>query len=79
MIGKYIVDFYCAKAKLVIELDGSQHNTDCKMVSDADRTVFLEKYGLKILRIPNHEVNGNFQNVCVHIDNMVKQSLSQLR
>ena len=79
IIGKHIVDFYCAEAKLVIELDGSQHYEDRNIKSDAHRTAFLEGYGLKVIRIPNNEVNHNFRGVCEHIDAAVKQSLSQLR
>ena len=77
VLGKYIVDFYSAEAKLVIELDGSQHYEDDKIVKDAERTAFLESYGLTVLRIPNNEVNRNFQKVCQYIDMAVKQSLSQ--
>ena len=46
VLGKYIADFYCAEAKLVIELDGSQHYEDRNIKKDADRTAFLEGYGL---------------------------------
>ncbi len=79
VLGIYIVDFYCAKAKLVVELDGSQHYEDVVIQKDQERTSFLEKYDLKIIRIPNNEVNQNFEGVCNYIDDMVKQSLSQLR
>ena len=79
IIGKYIVDFYCAEAKLVIELDGAQHYEEKGLRHDEERTRFLEDYGLKILRIPNTEVNKNFDGVCEYIDNFLKQSLSQLR
>ena len=72
VLGKYIVDFYSAEAKLVIELDGSQHYEDDKIVKDAERTAFLESYGLTVLRIPNNEVNRNFQEVCQYIDMAVK-------
>ena len=79
VLGKYIVDFYSAEAKLVIELDGSQHYEADKQRKDAERTAFLEEYGLAVIRIPNNEVGGNFCGVCEYIDAMVKQSLSQLR
>ena len=77
VLGKYIADFYSAEAKLVIELDGSQHYEKENMESDAERTTFLENYGLAVIRIPNNEVNRNFRGVCEHIDTAVKQSLSQ--
>ena len=79
VLGKYIVDFYSAEAKLIIELDGSQHYEDIGIAKDKERTTYLEQYGLKILRIPNNQVNQNFRGVCEYIDNEVKQSLSQLR
>ena len=79
VLGKYIADFYCAEAKLVIELDGSQHFEDRNVKNDADRTAFLEGYGLRVIRIPNNEVGRNFRGVCAYIDAAVKQYLSQLR
>ena len=79
VLGKYIADFYSAEAKLVIELDGSQHYEDGNIEKDAERTTFLEGYGLTTIRIPNNEVMRNFRGVCEYIDTAVKQSLSQLR
>ena len=79
VLGKYIADFYSAEAKLVIELDGSQHYEDGNMEKDTERTTFLEGYGLTVIRIPNNEISRNFQGVCEYIDAAVKQSLSQLR
>jgi len=79
ILGKYIADFYCAQAKIVIELDGSQHYDKNNLDRDTERTSFLESYGLKIIRIPNNKVSSNFQGVCEYIDHTVKQSLSQLR
>ena len=79
VLGKYIADFYSAQAKLIIELDGSQHYEAIYAEKDVERTVFLKGYGLTIIRIPNNEVNNNFRGVCEYIDAVVKQSLSQLR
>ena len=79
VLGKYIVDFYSAEARLVIELDGSQHYENSNMEKDEERTAFLNEYGLTVVRIPNNEVFSNFSGVCEHIDNAVRQSLSQLR
>ena len=75
VLGKYIVDFYSAEAKLIIELDGSQHYEEKGIKKDFERTAYLEQYSLKILRIPNNQVNQNFRGVCEYIDNEVKQSL----
>ena len=77
ILGKYIADFYCAEANIVIELDGSQHYEDAGKENDTERTAFLENYGLSVIRIPNNEVSRNFRGVCEHIDAAVKQSLSQ--
>ena len=79
ILGKFIVDFYCAEAKLIVELDGSQHYEDKGMEYDTERTTYLEQYGVRVLRIPNNEVNQNFPGVCEYIDLAVRQSLSQLR
>ncbi len=76
-LGKYIADFYCAKAQLIIELDGSQHFEKTYIEKDTERTAFLEQYGIKVVRIPNNEVNKNFHGVCEYIDMLVKQSLRQ--
>ncbi len=72
IIGNYIVDFYCASANLVIELDGSQHYEETNQKNDEERTKFLEQYGIKVLRISNNEINQNFNNVCEYIDNIIK-------
>ena len=79
VLGRYIADFYCAEAKLVIELDGSGHYTEEGKQYDEERTAFLEEYGLTVIRIPNTEIHKNFRGVCEYIDRLVKQSLSQLR
>ena len=79
VLGKYIADFYSAQARLIIELDGSQHYADAQRAKDEERTAFLEGYGLKVIRIPNIEVNRNFDGVCRYIDAAVRQSISQLR
>ena len=77
VLGKYVVDFYSPSAKLVIELDGSQHFLESGMTRDEERTTYLEQYGLTVLRFPNNEVTADFQGVCEKINLMVKQSLSQ--
>ena len=77
-LGKYIVDFYCAKAKIIIELDGSQHYEQINIEKDAERTAYLEQYGLTVIRIPNNQINQNFKGVCEYLDNIITQSLSQL-
>ena len=73
VIGRYIVDFYIAKAALVIELDGSQHFEQAGAAADHQRDAYLESLGLKVLRIPNNAVNQNFPGVCQYIDQCVKE------
>ena len=77
VLGKYIADFYSAQAKLVIELDGSQHFEGRGMEKDQERTAFLQDYGLTVIRIPNNEVNRNFRGVCEYIDAVVRRSLTR--
>ena len=79
VLGKYIADFYSAEARLVIELDGSQHYENDNMEKDAERTDYLKGYGLKVIRISNNEDSRNFRGDCEYIDAAVRQSLSQLR
>lgn len=66
-IGNYIVDFYCASAKTVIELDGSQHYEDTAIEADLKRDNFLREQGLTVLRYTNLQVNQEFQAVCEDI------------
>jgi very-short-patch-repair endonuclease len=63
-IDNFIVDFYCAKLKLVIEVDGDSHFTDEGKESDRRRTEILEGYGLKVIRFTNDAVLDNFEAVC---------------
>ncbi len=72
IIESFIVDFYCADARLVIELDGSQHYEDKGIKYDAERTKFLEQNGLTVVRIPNNEINRNFDGVCEYLDSVLK-------
>ena len=77
VLGKYIADFYCAEAKIVIELDGSGHYTEEQIQYDEERTAFLEEYGLSVVRISNLDINKKFEGVCHYIDDVVRQSLSR--
>lgn len=79
VIDNYIVDFYCNKARLIIELDGSQHYEDKAIEKDKIRTKKIEERNLTVVRIPNNLINNNFNDVCDFIDSVVKESLSQLR
>jgi len=79
-IGNYIVDFYCAKAGLVVELDGGGHYTPEQAEKDMLRTKELEAMRLTVIRICNLDIDRNFGGVCEYIDLTVNNlSLSQLR
>ncbi len=73
-IGNYIADFYCAKAGLVIELDGGEHYTAAQAKKDEVRTKELESMHLTVLRICNLDIDRNFSGVCEYIDLAVKAS-----
>ena len=75
VLGKYIADFYCATARLVVELDGSGHYTPEAKQYDIERTNFLEGYGLLVVRILNSEINHNFYGVCEYIDRIVHERI----
>ena len=71
-IDNFIADFYCSKAKLVIEIDGSQHYTAEGKEKDEFRTEILEGYDLKVIRFTNVQIETNFRGVCEYIDIVVK-------
>ena len=76
VIDQFVVDFYCSKAKLILELDGSQHDTELGKASDIERTDILQKYHLEVMRFKNEEIDQNFQSVCEKIDQKVKERCS---
>ena len=76
-IDNFIADFYCHKAKLVIEIDGSQHFTQEGMQNDEFRTEVLQGYDLQVIRFTNHQINTRFREVCEYIDFVVNSCLSQ--
>ena len=75
IIDNFIVDFYCHKAKLIIELDGSQHYTDEGLAYDEERTQILNKYNLEVLRFSNLDIDKNFNSVCTMIDEIIKEKM----
>ena len=74
-IDNFIADFYCHKAKLVIEIDGSNHLTAQNKEKDEFRTSILEGYGLKVIRFTNRQIDKNFDLVCRYIDAVVKDAI----
>ena len=71
VIGKFIVDFYIASAKIVIELDGSQHYKDDGIAKDRERDEFLANQGILVLRYTNLQIQRQFQDVCRDIRNHI--------
>ena len=80
VIGSYIADFYCAKANLIIELDGGGHYNQESEQKDRIRTEKLEENGLKVIRFCNKDVDKNFYGVCTAIEEEIKcRTLPQSR
>ena len=71
-IDNYIVDFYCAAVKLVIEIDGEHHYREEGKQYDDERDSILESYGLTVIRVKNSEVDENFEAVCRRIESFVR-------
>ena len=78
IIDNFIADFYCHSARLVIELDGSQHYTTKGKEHDEARTEILEKYGIHVLRFSNKDVDDNFEGVCRMIDKVINERIENL-
>ncbi len=74
VISHFIVDFYCPAAKLVVELDGSQHFSDQGAAYDNERDSVITAFGCKVLRFSNHDINTQFRAVCDEIDRVVRTS-----
>ena len=75
VIDDFIVDFYCHKAKLVIELDGSQHETIQGIKLDEERTQKLQQHGIMVIRFFNRDIDTNFNYVCHMIDEIVQDRI----
>jgi very-short-patch-repair endonuclease len=77
VIDGYIVDFYCSKAQLAIELDGNQHYTKDGLEYDMERYKLLEAYGVETIRFKNEEVDKNFYEVCKKINTIIKNRIEK--
>lgn len=75
IIDNFIADFYCHQARLVIELDGSQHSTKEGQLRDAARNEILEKYGILIIRFSNQDIDKDFRRICDIIDQVIKDRI----
>ena len=76
IVESFVVDFYCSKALLVIEVDGSQHYTEQGEAYDLERSAVLERYGLLVLRFSNLEVEQEFDGVCTLIDKTIQSRMN---
>ena len=77
VIDNYIVDFYCHDARLIIELDGSQHYEPEGKLKDKIRTEKIEQRDLIVIRIPNYEIKRNFRGVCDYIDMVLRERIGR--
>ena len=75
VIDGYIVDFYCASAKIAIELDGSQHYTQAGVEYDEERDKLLQAWGIEVIRFPNGAVRERFADTCRYIDQIVTSKI----
>ena len=78
VLGKYIVDFYSAQARLVVELDGSQHYTEQGQAYDRERDAILSGLRLKVLRFSNAQIDREFSAVCTAIDRAVQDRIREV-
>ncbi len=76
VIKSFIADFYCHEAKLIVEVDGSQHYTEQGLAYDEERSGLLKEFDLTVIRFSNYDVNTKFEGVCTKIDETVKNQLS---
>ena len=74
-IDCFIADFYCFEARLIVEIDGAQHYTSQGKAYDLERSTILDRYGLRIIRFSNEEVDHSFSLVCSTIDHIVQERI----
>jgi len=72
VIGTFIADFYCAKANLVIEIDGGHHFTEEVQKYDSEREQIMQNLEIKTIRYTNDDIDNNFDAVCIDIDTHIK-------
>ena len=77
VIGEYIVDFYCKRANVVIEIDGAQHFEHENAEYDKKRTEYLNSVGIEVIRFINKNINYNFENTCKYIDKIIKNRIEE--
>ena len=77
VIDRFIADFYCSQAKLVVEIDGGQHRSDEGRARDEERTEILNAHGIEVLRFSNIQVERDFRFVCKEIDSVIKKRIQR--
>ena len=77
IIDSFIVDFYCAKARLVIELDGSQHFTNQGLAYDQERSAMIAKYNLQVMRFTNLEIDQHFHEACELVHQTIQKRMME--
>ena len=75
VIMRFIADFYCKQANLVIEIDGGQHLSDEATEKDKERTIMIESLGLKVIRFSNEDIDNNINDVCKRIDKEIQSRI----
>lgn len=75
-VGNYIVDFYCHSARVIVELDGSQHYSESGALRDRNRDAYFRSIGLEALHFANNQVDAEFYAVCSEIDAAVKARMA---
>ena len=75
IIESFIVDFYCAQARLVVEIDGSQHYTEQGKAYDEERSAILRQYDLLVLRFANSDIDNHFDAVCEQIHSAIQSRI----
>ncbi len=73
----FIADFYCPRAKIVIEVDGGQHFSEEGKAYDNMRTAVIEQYQIEVIRVTNADVMKNFAGVCRMIDRCIQERINQ--
>jgi very-short-patch-repair endonuclease len=74
-IDRFIVDFACYSARIVIEVDGGQHNLRAGVEADEQRDAYLRQHGYRVLRFWNNDVMGNLEGVMCEISNALSKKL----
>lgn len=78
IFDRYIADFYCPRAKMVIELDGSQHYDPEALEYDRERTAFLNHLGIEVVRYTNRDIHTRFKDICSDIDYHIQNRIREI-